>query len=167
MRFKAGRDGSVAIVLEPAEAELLRDVPEQLRLLYAADADDPARARLFPRAYLDPTEDRAEEQWQAVVHPELLRERLEGLDRVLGAIDAAEAKGRRVRVSLTPDEVAVWCSVLNDARLAFGSRLDVSDDTDVYRFTPDDPLALEKAAYAWLTSLQGALVETMLGTLPD
>jgi hypothetical protein len=168
VKFKSGRDGTVSLTLEPAEVELLRDVPEQLRRLYEGDSDDPARERLFPRAYLDPTEEGSEEQWQAVVYPELLRDRLEGLDRLLGALDRGRSiRGRRIEVDLPPDEVNVWLAVLNDARLAFGTRLGVSDDTDIYRFVPDDPLALEKAAYAWLTTLQGALVETMLGTLPD
>jgi hypothetical protein len=166
VKLKPGRDGSMTVTLEPAEVELLRAVPEQLRRLYESDAEDPARERLFPSAYLDPTEETAEEQWRSVVHPELMRERLEALDRLLQALDRGDARGRRLKVDLTPDDVNVWLAVLNDARLAFGTRLGVSDDTDVYGFASDDPLALEKAAYAWLTTLQGALVETLLGTLP-
>lgn len=166
MKCKAARDGSVELTLEPGEVELLRDVPAQLRLLYDAPADDPARARLFPRAYLDPTEERAEEEWQALAHPALLRDRLDGLDRVAACLDRGVAKGRRFRVALDADEVAVWLTVLNDARLAFGSRLGIDDDTDVYRIAPDDPIGLEKAAYAWLTLLQGELVEALLPTMP-
>jgi len=166
VRIKPGRGGSVVIGFDPAEVELLREVPEQLRLLYEAPGDDAARARLFPRAYLDPTEEAAEQQWQAVVHPELVRERIAALDVVLECLDRAEVKSRRVKVSLSADEVSGWLSVLNDARLAFGSRLGIDDDTDVFRFAADDPLALEMAAYAWLTTLQGALVETLLGTMP-
>jgi hypothetical protein len=167
VKLKAVRDGSVQVDFDLAEVELLREVPEQLRLLYEAPPDDVARARLFPRAYLDPTEERAEQQWQAAVHPELLRAKLGGLDAMLGAFDRGEAKGRRVRVVLGPDDVSVWLAVLNDARLAFGSRLGIDDDTDVYRIASDDPLALEKQAYGWLTLLQGELVEALLGTMPD
>lgn len=166
MKVKAGRGGGVALTLEAQEVELLRQVPEQLRLLYAADPDDPARARLFPHAYLDPTEEDSERQWAELVHPELLKERLAGLERLVQTLDAAELRGRRFRVLLSSDDVAVWLSVLNDARLAFGTRLGVTDDTDVFRITPDDPMALEKAAYAWLTTLQGALVEVMLTGMP-
>lgn len=167
MKCRAGRDGAVELTLDGPEAELLRDVPEQLRLLYDAPADDPARARLFPRAYLDPTEERAELEWQALVQPSLLRDRIDALDRVLDALDRGEAKGRRLRVALAPDEVSVWLAVLNDARLAFGTRLGITDDTDVHRIAANDPKAPEKAAYAWLTVLQGELVEALLGTLPD
>ena len=155
------------LTLESAEVDLLREVPEQMRALYDAPPDDPARARLFPRAYLDPTEERAEQEWEALIHPELLRERLAGLDRVVAALDRAEPRGRRFRVALSPDEVSVWLQVLNDARLAFGTRLEITEDSDVYRIAPDDPLGLEKAAYAWLTTLQGTLVEALLTAVPD
>jgi hypothetical protein len=68
---------------------------------------------------------------------------------------------------LDADDTATWLAVLNDARLAFGTRLGIADDTDIFRIVPGDPLAPEKAAYAWLTALQGALVETMLTGLGD
>ena len=62
---------------------------------------DPARSRLFPRAYLDPTEESEEAEWQALVHPELLRERLDALELITGdARRAASTQGdwRRDRV---------------------------------------------------------------------
>src|SRR5690242_6659936 len=83
MKFKGARDGSVVVTLDGGELQLLRDVPEQLRALYESPDPDPARERLFPRAYLDPTEEAAEEQWSALMHPELLRQRLAGLDALL------------------------------------------------------------------------------------
>jgi hypothetical protein len=167
VKFKSGREGSIVVTFDVAEMELLRAVPEQLRLLYAADESDPARARLFPRAYLDPTEEGAEDEWVELVHPDLLRQRLEGLDELLRTLDGAEVKGRRSVVTLSPDEVAMWLAVVNDARLAFGTRLEITDDTDVYRVRPDDPLGPERAAYGWLTTLQGVLVEAMLDGMPD
>ncbi len=167
MKCKGRPDGSVDLVLDSAEAELLRDSPEQLGQLYEAPPEDPALRRLVPRAYLDPTEDRAEQEWQALTHPDLLRERLARLELVVATLDRGEAKGRRVKVALGPDEVAAWLAVLNDARLAFGCRLGITDDSDVNRIDADDPLGLEKAAYAWLTMLQGVLVEALLETLPD
>jgi hypothetical protein len=167
VKCRSGRDGSVELTLDADEAALLREIPVQLRFLYDAPTGDPARARLFPRAYLDPTEERAEQEWEALAHAELLRDRLDALEQVLAVLDRAETKGRKVRVGLTSEEVGVWLAVLNDARLAFGTRLGITDDTDVYRIAPDDPARLEKAAYAWLTGLQGELVEAMLRTMPD
>lgn len=167
MKLKGGAAGSVTMTFDQPEAELLREIPVQLRMLYESDTADPARERLFPRAYLDPTEEEAEQQWAALMHPELLRQRLEGLNAVLATLDAGEVKGKKLRVILTADDVSMWLAVLNDARLAFGTRLEISDDDDVYEFHTNDPLAAERAAYVWLTNLQGALVEVLLGTLPD
>lgn len=167
MKCRATRRGDVELTLEAAEAELLRDVPDQLRAIYEAPPDDPQRSRLFPRAYLDPTEERAEEEWQALAHPALLRDRLDGLDRVLAALDRGEPRRGGTRVVLAPAELSVWVAVLNDARLALGTRLGIDDDTDLRTVARDDPQASEKVAYAWLTMLQGELVEALLGTIPD
>ena len=57
--------------------------------------------------------------------------------------------------------------VLNDARLALGTQLGVTEDTDYADLDPEDPESSALAAYAWLTYLQGELVETLLGDLPD
>jgi hypothetical protein len=167
MKFKGARDGAVVVSFDEVEVELLREIPVQLRALYESTEPDEARERLFPRAYLDPTEEAAEEQWSALVHPELLRQRLEGLDAVLRTLDTGTVKGKRTQVTLLPDEVNLWLAVLNDARLAFGTRLEISDDTDIWYSPPGDQLAPERAAYAWLTTLQSLLVDTMLETLPD
>jgi len=167
VKFKGAPGGSVVVTFDEIEVQLMREVPEQLRALYQASDADPARERLFPRAYLDPTEEAAEEQWVELVHPELLRQRLEGLDALLRTLDAGVKKGKRTQVTLSADDVNLWLGVLNDARLAFGTRLDISDDTNIWYSPPDDSMAAERAAYAWLTTLQSLLVDTMLETLPD
>ena len=167
-RFTLRRGGRVDLTLEGPEAELLRGLPAELRGLYESDTPDPAKDRLFPRAYLDPTEEQAEQQWQELVYPELLRGRLEALERLTGALDRADTGRKdRVVVHLEPDDVQAWLGVLNDARLALGTRLGVTDDTDLTDLDPDDPNTPVTAAYGWLTYLEGELVETLLGTLPD
>jgi hypothetical protein len=166
-RFTLKRDGRVDLTLEAPEAELLRSLPDELRALYETDSPDPARDRLFPRAYLDPTEEQAEQQWQELVYPELLRGRLDALERLTAALEQAEpARKDRVVVHLEPDDVQAWLSVLNDARLALGTRLGVTDETDLAEFEPAGPNTPVVAAYAWLTYLEGELVEALLGTLP-
>ncbi len=163
-RFNRRRDGRLDLTLEAPEAELLRALPDQLRELYQGDRDDPARQRLFPRAYLDPTEEEAETQWEDLVHPELLADRLAALEQLSGALDGAErARRDRVVVHIPVDDAPAWLSVLNDARLALGARLGVTEDTDLSRLDPADADAAPKAAYAWLTYLEGELVETLLG----
>jgi hypothetical protein len=167
-RFTLRRGGRVDLTLEAAEADLLRGLPAELRALYEADTPDPARDRLFPRAYLDPTEEQAEQQWQELVYPDLLAGRLQALERLTGALERAETGRKdRVVVHLEPDDVSAWLGVLNDARLALGTRMGVTDDTDLTRLDPDDPNTPVIAAYAWLTYLEGELVETLLGTMPD
>ena len=167
-RFARRRDGSLEVTLEQQELELIRDLPAQLRVLYEGERDDPARERLFPRAYLDPTEEQAEQEWQELVHPDLMAGRLEALQRLVATLDGAQSARRdRVVVHVGPDDVPAWLSVLNDARLALGTRLGVTDDTDVTDVGADDPNAPIVAAYTWLTYLEGELVETLLGDLPQ
>ena len=163
-RFARRRGGIVDATFERGELELLEGLPEQLRTLYRADDDDPARARLFPRAYLDPTEEQAEAEWQELVQPGLLEARLDALSTLETTIAAAEPTKRdRLVVHLSAEEANAWLSVLNDARLALGSRLGVTDDTDVTEVSPDDPNGAVIAAYTWLTYVEGELVETLLG----
>ena len=167
-RFTRRRGGTVDATFEPGELELLEGLPEQLRALYGPDDDDPARSRLFPRAYLDPTEEQAEAEWQELVHPGLLEARLDALRTLETTIAAAEpAKRDRVVVHLSVEEANAWLNVLNDARLALGSRLGVTDDTDLATLDPSDPNAPTLAAYGWLTYLEGELVDTLLGDMPE
>jgi hypothetical protein len=153
------------------ERDLLRSLPDELRTLYelGPDESDPVRGRLFPRAYLDPTAEDAEREWRDLVHPELVRGRMDALDRLLVSLDAAPAPtpGRgTVVVPLDDDAVGALLSVLNDARLALGTRLGVTEDTDYDDLDPSDPRAPGLAAYAWLTYVEGELIETLLGDLP-
>jgi hypothetical protein len=166
-RVSRRRDGRYDLTLEPAEVELIRELPDQLRALYQGDHDDRARRRLFPRAYLDPTEEEAESEWEELVHPGLLEARLDALTRVTDSIASAEpARRDRVVVRLQPEDVQAWLAVLNDARLALGARIGVTDDTDLAQLEPTSPEAPAVAAYAWLTYLEGELVDTLLDDLP-
>ncbi|MCJ7672887.1 MAG: DUF2017 domain-containing protein [Acidimicrobiia bacterium] len=163
------RKGSVIrCTLSEPERELLRELPDQLRSLYASDdPDDAVTARLFPRAYLDPTEEAAEQEWIALVRPELLRSKLAALELVVAALESASPNRRgRLVVNLSDDDVAAFLGVLNDARLALGTTIGVTDDLDLSELDPSDPESAAYAAYGWLTYLEGELVETLLGTMP-
>jgi len=166
-RFERSGDG-MRLTLSEAEHELLRTLPDELRELYEDDTgDDDARARLFPRAYLDPTEEQSEDEWQELVHPELLRDRLDALARVVDALGGASTNRRGVVVvELGPDDLPALLGVLNDARLTLGTRLGVTDEMDLSDFDASDPRAPVLAAYSWLTYLEGELVEALLGDLP-
>lgn len=148
-RFKRTKSG-MRVRLEPAERELLARLPQELREAY--DSRD-VRERLFPRAYLDPTEEAAEKEWEAMVHPDLLRARLDAIEKVEASLGSSE---------LSDAEVEAWLSVLNDARLALGSRLDITEEADIDAVPEDDPDRAAHETYAWLTWLQADLVDALL-----
>ena len=104
-RFRPRGDGTLTVSLADEELSLMRVLPEQLREVFEEDADDPARARLFPRAYLDPTAETEEAEWQALVGPSLLRERLDALELITVTLARAEHAGDWWQIDLTADEV--------------------------------------------------------------
>lgn len=159
-RFRRGRDDTLTVSLAEEELGVLRALPDQLRDVFAGDDDDPARSRLFPRAYLDPTAETEEAEWQALVHPSLLQERLDALELITVTLDRAELRGEWFQIDLTPDEVQAWLGVLNDTRLVLGTRLGVSEGER--SIDPADPDAGAYALYQWLTWVQGDLVEELL-----
>ena len=59
-----------------------------------------------------------------------------------------------------PTRPAAWLRTTNDLRLALGTRLDITEDTE----PPDDVTGEEGqqlAVYYWLTALQGSLVDAL------
>lgn len=139
----------------------------------ASPGENPLAERLFPRAYLDPTEEEAETQWQELVHGDLVRDKLAALTAIMGALgvatpveDATPAEGGIVEIVLDKEGEAQLLGVLNDARLALGGMLGVTDDPDDRGPAPDDPRAALYYLYLDLTEIQGALVDLLLKKLP-
>lgn len=163
-RFSVTMEGIEAYLFEQ-EAQIFVDIAMDLRAIMETPAlgEDPVRERLFPRAYLDPTEETAEMAWAAFAHPELLESRVATLITMVGSIerlapappdrDAGELK----MVLLSPEETESWLKGLNDLRLALGTKLGISDEeADV---DPVDPHAQLREIYDWLTALQQDLLE--------
>jgi hypothetical protein len=151
----------LVVSLAPEEMALLADLPVQLREVLEGPADDPATKRLFPNAYLDPTEEEAESMYEALIQPDLARQRLDAIDLVTASFPRAVEAGEWREIALTPDDVAAWLGVLNDLRLVLGTRLGVTEDREAV--VPNDPDAAAHTVYDWLTYLQGELVEQLLG----
>jgi len=145
-------DGSYAIELEPQEHELLRVLAAELEQLVASE--DTAVERLFPPAYRD--DPQADEEYRRLVHRTLASDRLDGLR----AVQVGAGSGR-----LTQVEAEMWCTVLNDLRLVLGERLGVTDDLYEHGIEPDHPNAVELSVYAWLTWLQGSVVDALASRL--
>jgi hypothetical protein len=159
-RFRSGPGDTLIVSLASEELDLLKALPEQLRGVLNGPVDDPARERIFPRAYLDPTAEDAEREWQELVHPELLRDRVGSLELITVTLARAQPAGDWSEIALTPDEVQAWLGVLNDTRLVLGTRLEVTQDE--HQVDADDPRAPAFATYQWLTGLEGALVDALL-----
>ncbi len=157
-RFRRGPGDTLVVSLHPDEAQLIAVLPGELRDVFEGPADDPAAQRLFPRAYLDPTEEEAESEWRAMVHPDLLRQRLDALSTVAASLERAQPAEDWLETALGPDEVQAWLGVLNDARLVLGARLGVTDDKPA---VAKDATGAE-ALYAWLTGLESDLVDQLL-----
>jgi hypothetical protein len=69
------------------------------------------------------------------------------------------AEGGEVR--LDDDQARAWLRTTNDLRLALGTRLGVTADTE----PPEDPTEEEGsqlAVYYWLTAVQGSLVDALV-----
>ena len=166
-RTVARRDGSVVLTLHEREIQVLQWVFSDLgRMLSDGSSVDVVAQRLFPRAYLDPTEEAAEHQWQELVHDDLVEIRLAAMTEVVRSLDtAAPVRGMAgAREMVLGEELAAhWIGVLNDARLAVGTALDVTAEWDFDALDPDDPSYEMHALYAWMTELLGAVLAASVG----
>jgi hypothetical protein len=159
------RGDEFELVLYENEVSLLRDLTGQLDGILGAGAPDdrgtdPVRERLFPRAYLDPTEDVAEEDWQSAVHDDLVRSKAENLATVIGTLDGLRMQRGKAKTSLSGEQLDEWVGALNDVRLALGVALEISEDQDQM---PEEGNAAAFEVYHWLTHLQGALIDALVG----
>jgi hypothetical protein len=166
--FKRNRSSQeLDVVLEPGEAAVLTRLCEELATLLEGDGEsderaDPVLERLFPRAYLDPTEEEAESEWQRFVHDDLVDGRRQALKTVEQTLAGAVVRRGRLELTLNEEQEQAWLAVINDARLALGTRLEVTEDMDLSRLDPDDPDTAPYAVYWWL----GVLEERLIDTLP-
>ena len=158
-RFRKGPDDTLVVSLSPEEVGLLANLPDELRHVFEAPADDAVARRLFPQSRLDPSAEEAEE-WTAMVHPDLLRQRLDAVELVTASLGRATEHKDMREVALSPDDVQAWLGVLNDTRLVLGTRLGVTEDEPDIDL--DAPEARSYAVYYWLTGLQGDLIEMLL-----
>ncbi len=161
----------IVVRLEPEEIVALRDLAGQVSTVLQGGVPehgaDPVRDRLFPRAYLDPTEDRSESEFQSLVHEDLVAAKAGAVTGFLVDLDSRTDRKGRVSVTLDPEGLEQWVGALNDVRLAIGVAIGVTEDDDGEDLDPRDPRAAGLAAYHWLTWLQGSLVEVLLEGLPD
>jgi hypothetical protein len=144
--------------LDRAEAQIVALLLDQLEQLLSADADDvgndPVMARLLPDGHRSDAE-------LAADYRELTEETLRsGKADDLAMVRATLPPGGG-EVRLDGDQASAWLRTTNDLRLAMGTRLGITEDTE----PPDDPASEEGqqlAVYYWLTALQGSLIDALV-----
>ncbi len=153
------------VSLDEVEIGLLRTLFDDLAdALRGMGDDDPVRRRMFPPGYRDDPE--AAGEYRDLTESALLEQRQERITRA-----TAELPPTAGEITLDPEAATRWLTVLNDLRLAIGTRIGIDSDTAV-----DDDLigapgvdeapdvAAERAAkavYVWLTALLDRLVEAV------
>jgi hypothetical protein len=155
--FRSARGGDVVARLDPAEAGIVGLLLDQLEQLLDADAvdvsGDPVIARLFPEGHRGDPEMAAD--YRELTESSLRSGKTDDLAMVRATLPDG---GGEVR--LDPDQAAAWLRCTNDLRLALGTRLDISEDTE-----PPEEIAGEEdqqlAVYYWLTAVQGSLVDAL------
>lgn len=160
--FKAARGGDLVARLEPAEAGILGLLLDQLEQLLTADADDvgddPVLGRLFPDGHRSDPELAAD--YRELTESSLRSAKADDLAMVRATLPA---EGGEVR--LDADQAGAWLRTSNDLRLALGTRLDITEDTE-----PPEEMAGEEdqqlAVYYWLTAVQGSLVDALVAARP-
>ncbi len=160
--FRAARSGELVARLEAAEAGILGLLLDQLEQLLTADVDDvgddPVLGRLFPDGHRSDPE-------LAADYRELTESSLRGAKADDLAMVRASLPAEGGEVRLDADQAGAWLRTSNDLRLALGTRLDISEDTE-----PPEEVAGEDdqqlAVYYWLTAVQGSLVDALVAARP-
>ncbi|MDA8400628.1 MAG: DUF2017 family protein [Actinomycetota bacterium] len=152
-RLSAGR---YRVRLPMTERLLLMTLSTQLVTMLSSDkpSSDPSLRRLFPPAYVD--DEHAERNYQELVRQDLLARRSRALDAV-----------NHVTHSDQVDEETMesFLEALNALRLVIGTHLDVSENLDDIT-TQDDAQSPAMSAYAYLSWLEGQVVDAMAASLP-
>ena len=188
--FRSTRDGGVTVRLSGGEATLLRtlvvpvmellkdperpappappsepsdDIFAELERQFSQPDEpapelsmDPVVARLLPDAYRDDPEKAGEFRKYT---ESSLRESKKYFAQTL--LETLPASGGKVR--LTGDQARDWLRALNDIRLMFGVRLEVTEDFEeqLAALDPKDPRAAAFEVYGWLGAVQESLVRAL------
>ena len=117
---------------------------------------DPVLARLLPDAYQDDPKSAGEFRKYT---ESSLREAKKYFAQVM--LDTLPESGGRIR--LTGEQARDWMRALNDVRLMFGVRLEVTEDFEeqLAALDPEDPVLPAFEVYGWLGAVQESLVQAL------
>lgn len=147
------RDGRIERRFTGAERRMIGNLASGLADTMAAAgdpdaADDVVLARLLPDAV--PDDPAANAEFADAVRTRLAEAKAEGARRVVDDLEAAP--GGVVR--LDAEAAVVWLKALGDLRIALAERVGIAEVQRSVR-------APQGLVYAWLTWLQGSLVEAV------
>jgi len=144
---KARRRGAlIRVDLTGTEVDLLAAMLDDFGLLLEEpDPADPVIQRLYPDGYTD--DDEASEEYRGLVESDLRTERSARLQAC-----RAELPEGGGRLELDAEAADRWLRVLNDLRLALGTRLEITDDNELDETDPSVNI------YSWLTAVQDTLI---------
>ncbi len=156
MRPFRARGGEILARVDAAEARVLGLLLDQLEQVLEAEdlRGDPVVARLLPDGHRsDPA---LAADYRGLTESALRSGKTADLAMVRATLPE---DGGELRLDL--EQAAAWLRTSNDLRLALGTRLEISDDTE----PPEEVTGEEDqqlAVYYWLTALQGSLVDALV-----
>jgi Domain of unknown function (DUF2017) len=140
------------------------DVLDQLERMFEDNAaapapetpEDPVLARLLPDAYRD--DPKSSDEFRKYTESSLREAKKYFAQTMLDTLPATGGK-----VKLTGDQARDWMRALNDVRLTFGVRLEVSEDFEeqLASLDPEDPKFAAFEVYGWLGAVQESLVQAL------
>lgn len=160
---EAAQPGEAPQPARPGESAESADLFDDLeKMFHESSAEppetpaDPVLARLLPDAYQDDPEKAGEFRKYT---ESSLREAKKYFAQTL--LDTLPAKGGRVKLSA--DQARDWLRALNDVRLMFGVRLEVTEDFEeqLGALDPKDPRVAAFEVYGWLGAVQESLVRAI------
>lgn len=143
------------------EVRVLRKVAEEVvgLLTEGFDHDDPVVGRLFPDVY--PETPRESAEFRRFTEGDLKTSKIDQAGAILAGLPE-EGEGE---VRLDAEAAEAWLRALNDARIALGIRLEITDDTvvedeldDAMAEDPSSARVFQLSVYSYLGYLQDSLL---------
>ena len=155
------RNGVCVATFREDEVRVLRKVAEEVvgLLTEGFDHEDPVVGRLFPDVY--PEAPRESAEFRRFTEGDLKTSKIDQAGAILAGLPE-EGEGE---VRLDAEAAEAWLRALNDARLALGIRLEITDDTDLedeldhaIAEDPSSARVFQLSVYSYLGYLQDSLL---------
>lgn len=149
LSFRRNGDGSFGVTVPAQERQLLEQLVPQMRELI--EEGDSLTWRLFPNPY--PDHEKAAAEYQELIGDELRQKHLASLDTISQTLSEKR---------LTEDQLVSWMQAVNDLRLVIGTRLEVTEDSDLDDFIGDTERSLF-ITYLYLGEMLFEIVRAISG----